>query len=216
MSWRKPKGSAPDTYVERYRLSGQAVLGLAVILLLFGFSFLWNSPLIFLPIGVILAALVAHGSGIIDLARRTIAFRADQAGITLGRVPDRLSVRRGSALFIPWSDVQRIILYPAYQPRPGGRAAVQCVGIQRRPGAEPLLWGNEQALNCPVPGVATWATRMIVGWQLDRDRLAAATASLAPAIPILDTATTATATDTTTTTTAATTADPAPIADGQD
>lgn len=187
MGWLKLGRADPESYVERYRLSGHAVLGLVVILLVFGFSFLWNSPLIFLPIGIVLAALVAHGSGIIDLARRTIAFRADQSGITLGRVPDRLSVRRGSALFIPWADVQRIILYPAYQPRPGGHPAVQCVGVQRRPDAEPLLWGNEQALGCPVPGVATWATRMIIGWRLDRDRLAAITASLAPAIPILDT-----------------------------
>jgi len=28
-------------------------------------------------------------------------------------VPDRLTVRRGSRLFIPWADVERIILYPA-------------------------------------------------------------------------------------------------------
>jgi hypothetical protein len=165
---------------------------------LLGLGFLWHSPVIFLPIGLILAALIAHGSGVIDLGRRTIAFRADQAGITLGAVPDKLSVCRGSALFIPWADVQRIILYPAYRRGPGGRTAVQCIGVQRHTAAEPLLWGNEQAPGCPVPGVATWATRMITGWRLDRDRLAAVTAAVAPGIPVLDTA-----------------ADPDPSVDGQ-
>jgi hypothetical protein len=52
-------------------------------------------------------------------ARRVIAFRADQAGITLGAVPGRLMVRRGPAVFIPWADAEKIIFYPA---RLGGKA----------------------------------------------------------------------------------------------
>ena len=50
---------------------------------------------------VIAAALVIlMGTGV--AARRMIAFRADQAGITLGAEPGRLMVRRGPAVFIPW------------------------------------------------------------------------------------------------------------------
>lgn len=160
---------------------------MAVSLLVIGAGFLWHSPVIFLPIGIILAAFIARGAGVIDLARRTIAFRVDDEGIMLGAVPDKLTVRRGSALFIPWPDVERIILYQAYSRGTGGRAAAQCVGVERRASAPPLRWGNEQAPGCPVPGVAAWATRRITGWQLDRDRLAAATAVAAPGVPILDT-----------------------------
>ncbi len=180
------RGPELGCYEERYRLTGRAIAGLAVSFVLVSLGFLWLSPVIFLPIGIILAAFIARGAGVIDLARRTVAFRADHEGIMLGAVPDKLTVRRGSALFIPWADVERIILYPAYPRGRGGHPAVQCVGVQRRTAAAPLLWGNEQAPGCPVPRVAAWATRKITGWKLDRGRLAAAVAAIAPGIPILD------------------------------
>ena len=146
------RGSDPGHYEERYRLTGRAIAGLAVSVVVVGLGFLWQSPVIFLVIGIILAVFVAQGAGVFDLAWRTIAFRADHEGILLGAVPDKLSVRRGSALFIPWADVERIILYPAYPRGPARRSAVQCIGVQRRAAAAPLRWGNEQAPGCPVPG----------------------------------------------------------------
>ena len=176
-------------YEERYRLSGRAVAGLIVSLLLVAACFLQNLPVIFIPLALALAVLTAQSAGVIDRVRRTTAFRADQAGITLGTVPDRLTVRRGSRLFIPWADVERIVLYPVHPRGRGGRAVVQCIGVQRRATAAPLRWGNEQAPGCPVPRVPAWATRMIIGWQLDRSRLAAVTAVVAPDVPILDTST---------------------------
>jgi hypothetical protein len=180
---------APDRgcYEERYRLTGRVIAGLAVSVVVVGLGFLWQSPVIFLVIGVILVVLIAQGAGVVDLARRTIAFRADHEGILLGAVPDKLSVRRGSALFIPWTDVERIVLYPAYPRGPARRAAVQCIGVQRRAAAAPLRWGNEQAPGCPLPRVAAWATRKIAGWQLDRGRLAAVVAAVVPGIPVFDT-----------------------------
>jgi hypothetical protein len=174
-------------YEERYRLTGRAALGLAASFAAIVLGFLWALPVIFLPIGIVLAALTAQGAGLIDLARRTIAFRADQAGITLGAVPDKLTVRRGSVLFIPWADVEKIVLYRIHPRGQPGHATVQCIGVQRQPEAEPLLWGNEQAPGCPVPRVATWATRKITSWRLDRDRLATVTSAVAPGIPIVDT-----------------------------
>jgi hypothetical protein len=176
-------------YQERYRLTGWAVAGTAASMLLVVVGFLWHLPVIFLPLGAALAVATAQGAGVIDRVRRTTAFRADQAGITLGTVPDRLTVRRGSRLFVPWGDVERIILYPVHPRGRGGRAVVQCIGVQRRATAQPLLWGNEQAPGCPVPRVPAWATRMISGWRLDRSRLAAVTAAVAPDVPILDTST---------------------------
>lgn len=176
------------SYEERYRLTGRATAGLAAVCVLLGLGFtLWRLPLVYLPIGIVVAGLAAHGAGVIDLARRTVALRADRAGILFGAVPDKLAVRRGSPLFIPWQDVEAIVLYPVY-PRGRGRPpAVPCIGVQRKAGARPLLWGNEQAPGCPVARVPAWATRRIAGWRLDRDRLAAVTASAAPGIPILDT-----------------------------
>jgi hypothetical protein len=176
-------------YEERYRPGGRAAVGLAASVLLVVVGFLWHLPVIFLPLGAALAVLTARGAGVIDRVRRTTAFRADQAGITLGAVPDKLTVRRGSRLFIPWTDVERIILYPVHPRGRGGPAAVQCIGIQRRAAAEPLRWGNERAPGCPVARVPAWATRMITGWRLDRSRLAAVTAAVAPDVPILDTST---------------------------
>lgn len=176
-------------YEERYRLTGRAAVGLAASVFLVVIGFLWRLPVIFLPLGLALAVVTAQGAGVIDRARRTVAFRADQAGITLGAVPDKLTVRRGSWLFIPWSDVERIVLYPVYPRGRGGHVAVRCVGVQRRSSAAPLRWGNEQAPGCPVPRVPAWATRVIRGWRLDRDRLAAVTATLAPGVQVLDTST---------------------------
>jgi hypothetical protein len=183
-------GADLDCYQERYRLTGLAAVGLAVGIAVVCLSFLWLSPVILLPVRVILVILVifiARGAGVIDLLRRTIAFRADRDGILLGAVPDKLSARRGSALFIPWADVERIVLYPASTPGPGKDAAAQCIGVQRRAGAAPLRWGNEQAPGCPVRRVPAWATRRVAGWRLDRARLAATVAAVAPGIPILDT-----------------------------
>jgi hypothetical protein len=174
-------------YEERYGLTGRAAAGLAASVLLVVVGFLWRLPVIFLPLGAALAALTGQGAGVIDRIRRTTAFRADQAGITLGTVPDKLTARRGSRLFIPWTDVERIILYPVHPRGHGSRAVVQCIGIQRRAMAEPLRWGNEQAPGCPVPRVPAWATRMVSGWRLDRSRLAAVTSAVAPGVPILDT-----------------------------
>jgi hypothetical protein len=180
------RGGDLDSYEERYRLTGRAIAGVAVSVVVVGLGFLSQSPVIFLATGSILAVFIAQDAGLIDLARRTIAFRADHEGILLGAVPDKLSVRRGSALFIPWADVERILLYPAYPRGPARRAAVQCIGVQRRAAAAPLRWGNEQAPGCPVPRVAAWATRKITGWRLDRGRLAAVVAAVAPGIPILE------------------------------
>ena len=136
--------------------------------------------------GVVIAAtlVILMSTGVAE--RRRIAFRADQAGITLGAVPGRLMVRRGTAVFIPWADAEKIILYPA---RPGGQAPedrVQCVGVQQRERSAALPVGIEQAAGCPVPGVVAGATRRVTGWRLDRERLAAVAAAVAPGVPIVD------------------------------
>jgi len=48
-----------------------------------------------------------------------------------------------------------------------------------------LPQGNEQAPGCPVPDVASGATRTIIGWRLDREHLSAVAAAAAPGIPVI-------------------------------
>src|ERR1700728_21946 len=175
------------SYEERYRLTGPAVLGLAASILAIALGFVLGLPAILLPIGIILVGLTAQGAGLVDLARRTVSFRTDEDGITLGAVPDKLTVRRGSALFIPWADAEAIVIYRVHAGGRGRHVPVECVGIQRNASAEPLLWGNEQSPGAPLPRVPTWATRRITGWRLDRDRLAAFVAEAAPKVLIADT-----------------------------
>ena len=172
----------PGRYEERYRLTG-AALGLVSALLALGLGLLWRTQLIFAALTV-LAVIPA----VLAVALRPVAFRADHAGITLGS--DRLLPRR-SAVFIPWADVERIVLYPGRKAAGFGdylwaSGEVEYIGVQRRDGAPALARGNKQAPWCPVPGVAAGATRPIKNWRLDRERLAAVTAAVAPDIPVID------------------------------
>jgi len=172
----------PGRYEERYRLTG-AALGLVSALLALGLGLLWHTQLIFAALAV-LAVIPA----VLAVALRPVAFRADHAGITLGS--DRLLPRR-PAVFIPWADVERIVLYPGRKAAGFGdylwaSGEVEYIGVQRRDGAPALARGNKQAPWCPVPGVAAGATRPIKNWRLDRERLAAVTAAVAPDIPVID------------------------------
>ena len=85
-------------------------------------------------------------------------------------------------MFVPWADVEQIILYTGYQ----GGGPGPWIGIRRREGAPALPSGNEQAPFCPVPGVAAGATRRNKGSRLDRERLAAVTAAVAPGISVVE------------------------------
>jgi hypothetical protein len=172
----------PGRYEERYRLTG-AALGLVSALLALGLGLLWHTQLIFAALTV-LAVIPA----VLAVALRPVAFRADHAGITLGS--DRLLPRR-PAVFIPWADVERIVLYPGRKAAGFGdylwaSAEVEYIGVQHRDGAPALARGNKQAPWCPIPGVAAGATRPIKNWRLDRERLAAVTAAVAPDIPVID------------------------------
>ena len=102
--------------------------------------------------GVVIAAalVILMSTGV--AARRVIAFRADQAGITLGAVPGRLMVRRGTAVFIPWADAEKIILYPA---RPGGQAPKTGFSASesgRGRGLRPCRWVTSRLLGVRCPG----------------------------------------------------------------
>jgi hypothetical protein len=192
-------------YEARYGLTGRVAWSLAVILVLLAIAILVPEPL---PLEMIaLAPAVLALPAVIRLASRMTALRADPAGITLGADPAGWPVRRipadpiilvghnleqgwpatyrVPAVFVPWADVERIILYRG----PGSRLSekdVPCIGIQRRAGAPALPWGNTPATGCPAPGVAAGTSRPITAWRLNRERLAAVTLAVAPGIPIID------------------------------
>ena len=175
----------PGSYEERYRLAGDVGWTLFGTLLFAGLGSVWHTSVAYTVFALVVAALAARAGGVFAAARRAVAFRTDYAGITLGAVPGQLGSGR-PAVFVPWEDVEQIVLY---QTRPAGRgrsATVSSIGIQRRAGAPPLARGNEQAPGCPVPRVAAGASRRLTGWRLDRDRLAAVTAAVAPGVPVVD------------------------------
>jgi hypothetical protein len=168
----------PGCYEERYKVAGEA-LRLAVGLLVLGvlaavLGFASHPQLIFAALPALLAIPT-----VLAMALHPVAFRADHAGVTLGAV--RVLPPR-PAVFIPWADIEQIILYPTGS----GRKAVECVGVRRREGAPALPYGNRWAPGCPVGGVAAGAARRMTHWRLDRERLAAVTAAVAPGILIVE------------------------------
>jgi hypothetical protein len=169
----------PGRYEERYRLTRVALV--AVVVLVLGLALFGGT--IPAAVGVLIAI-----PAVLALARRPAALRADHAGITLGSAGNPGSPRRllghRPAVFVPWADIEQIILYTGYHG--GAGDPVPCLGIRRREGAPALPSSNEQAPFCPVPGVAAGATRPVKGWRLDRERLAAITAAVAPGIPIVE------------------------------
>jgi hypothetical protein len=173
----------PGCYEERYRLTGRLALRLAVGLLSVGTGIFWQSPdisatSVILAIPVIFSALavVFVMPGVIAVASRMIAFRADYAGITVSATPNGRPAFRRPTTFIPWGEVERIVLYPACPREQADDALVQGIAVHLRKGTA------AQAPDVVAPGMA----RTITGWKLDRDRLTAVTAAVAPGIPIVD------------------------------
>ena len=171
----------PGSYEERYRLTSGVVLRLAGGLLLVGLGLVWQPPVIsaasvILAIPVIFSALTIAFAmpAVITSARRMIAFRADYVGITLGVMPTSLAALHRPAIFIPWVEVEKIILYEAGSHRWRGNPPVQGISVHRRDGTA-----------APVTGAASRAACTITGWKLNHERLAAVTAAVAPSIPVI-------------------------------
>jgi hypothetical protein len=184
-------------YEERFRLTGRAVVGLVVGLVSAGLGVIWDprglsadSVILALPAFVAVAAVIVAMPGVIAVARGRVAFRADALGLTLGTVPDNVPAVRRPAEFIPWADVERIVLHLAGPGALGSHAQFRTIAVQRRAGAIPLPLPGTQTrrrVSRPVQVQAQASlTRSITGWQLDRDRLAAVTVAVAPGILIIE------------------------------
>ncbi len=178
----------PGRYEERYRLTFPVARGAAFSLVPLIIALFSHQPLPWAILALV-AFVLATVPWLVAVASRKIAFRADMAGITLGADPLSWPFRHASAVFVPWSDAEAIALYHGGGPFGWRIGDDPCIGIRRRQGAPALPRGNKPARRCPVPGVAAGAVRPVTAWQLDRDRLAALTAAVAPGTPIIDAST---------------------------
>jgi hypothetical protein len=107
-------------YEERYRLTGSVALSLALSLGMLALAVrasygLWLVLSVLAFVSITVPCLAAAAS-------RRIAFRADPLGITLGASPLSWPGRDSLPVFIPWSDVERIVIYSGPKARePGAR-----------------------------------------------------------------------------------------------
>ena len=180
--------ASPDIgcYEARHRLlTGCIAMPLAVgLILLAGGIYLmvisWPLPsgqdfkgaLFPILIGGVLA--VPYMLYVILLAGR-VAFRADQAGITLPPMPHAtlllwIFICHCKSEFIPWSHVKGITLYTI---RGKGRARLKAPVIEIHHSYSRDAHGS-------------YALRSIITWRLDRNRLAAIVTAAAPGIPIVE------------------------------
>jgi hypothetical protein len=154
----------PGCYEERYRLTAGAAptVGASLIMtgLLFRTEALWTA-------GVVIAVALAILLGPALTARRRVAFRADYAGLAFGPAPSALMVRRGPQVFIPWGEVDTIVLHPDQSGIVGREGRVGRVEVRRRDQAAAI-------------------TREVSGWRLNRERLSSVTAAIAPGIPVIE------------------------------
>ena len=175
----------PGRYEERYRLTFPVARSAAFSFVPLIIAIFSHQPLPWVILAPVVFAL-AIVPWLVAVASRKVAFRADMAGITIGADPLSWPFRHASTVFVPWSDAEAIALYHGGGPFGWRIGDDPCIGIRRREGAPALSRGNKPARRCPVPGVAAGTVRPITAWQLDRDRLTALTAAVAPGIPIID------------------------------
>lgn len=125
---------------------------------------------------------------IVQWTSRRVAFRVDATGVTLGIAPPWPASRIAS---VPWSDLQRIVLWR----QPANRTTVPYIGVDRGEQAPPLPGSarstflrklNASAAPSHVPTHVVADSRPVNGWQLDRERLAAAVSRFAPHIEVVD------------------------------
>jgi hypothetical protein len=139
-----------------------------------------------MPLVAQVLGLPLFGAGGLFLAyvalSRKVAFRVDESGVLLGGNPARY---RSTTAHVPWNDITGFILWH----QAAGGASVPYVGITRREGAPALPGDGPRARAvvehlAPVPGDVAMASRAVIGWRLDKDRLVAAAAHFAPDIPV--------------------------------
>ena len=167
-------------YEERHRLTAHAVMGLAMGVVSVGLGAWWWPGLsaaglvLAVPVVTSAAGVIFALPGVAAVACRMVAFRADCMGVTLGAVPDNLTFFGRRSVFVPWAEIEQIILYHANPRGRGERAPVRRISLRRQEGAVAL-----------APAAASGTSRLIAGWRLDAERLGAIAAVVAPGVPVV-------------------------------
>ena len=147
----------PSRYEARYRLTTGAVPVVAATLVMLGVVLrteaLWAA-------GAIIAAALAVLLVPAVAARRLVAFRADYAGLMLGAEPRALMVGRRQTVFIPWYDVDKIVLHPDQSGLPGAEGLlVVTPGVRLADAAR----DDHRRAGTPAEAIAAGADYLVVG-----------------------------------------------------
>jgi len=159
--------SEPFVYEARFGLGGRTGL-IIVIALVFAIL----GVVLHLSTGLRIADIVFFGGGGLFMlgvaASHRVAIRVDASGVTLGGVPPRY---RSGTRFVPWADIEKVVLWQQKLPRGG---SMRYVGLVRRAGAPPLTGRRAQfvgrvmapAVARGISGDTLMASRAINGWSL--------------------------------------------------
>ncbi|TDC81759.1 hypothetical protein [Actinomadura sp. 7K507] len=115
---------------------------------------------------------------------RRVAFRVDAQGITVAGNPLRY---RTSLLFVPWSEVEAVVLWKQHS-----ASNLPHVGVKRYKDSPEHQQGGRgsrlvlRAVAPHVPVEIVLSSRAVNGWRLNRDRLASAVAHFAPDTEVVD------------------------------
>ena len=195
-----PEQSTAHRYVVHYSMGCFAVMILPLVVLVGGGTALLAALLIqearqpgqtvgevaFVALMAVLAAAFGLFMAILGVnvvvatARHWEALRADVSGVTLGRsfIPGSRPVT------VPWSSLQAIVLFPV-QTKGGGLG----FGLRLRSGAErpPGMPGPLRGwiLRTHRMGVPADVFRLVNGWQVDPERLAAVARTYGPNVHLI-------------------------------
>jgi hypothetical protein len=134
-----------------------------------------------------IATLALFGVGglvhLVNLLSRKVALRVDRAGIVFGGSPIRY---KATTEFIPWAEVQAVVLFTQVIPTTHGTTKMHHVGVQRKPGFGPPSSRVQRVTAKLVPDVPArivTTSRAVSGWRLDARALSDA---LPPEIRLID------------------------------
>ncbi|MCP9206187.1 hypothetical protein [Streptomyces cucumeris] len=117
--------------------------------------------------------------------KKLVAFRVDADGVLLGGAPAR---HRQHTARVLWQDIESVVMWahPTAGPSP-----MRYVGVERRSDAPELPGPNRNLKAVTAAALAPHidyevfrASRTLVLWRVDRDRLEAAVNAFAPGVPV--------------------------------
>jgi hypothetical protein len=106
-----------------------------------------------------------------NLLARKVALRVDRDGITVGGT---LIKYRARTKFIPWDEVESVVLFTQIIPTQHGNMKMPYVGVQRKPGLTSPPSRLERAATILTPGVPAdivMTSTAVNGWRLDERAL---------------------------------------------